>query len=430
MKISRRALSVGSALLSSLTLVRLPDGPLLYLWMLKAAGAALAPRLALLSAGGALLGLLAGDRVATLAGLWGVFVATRHVALVAADHHGFAEAFGPAWLAQIPRAQRARMRTQRFAPLHPPSPPGPRQNDVVIATNRDTGHAVKADLWQPPPGVPRSGVGLIYLHGSGWHYLDKDKGTRGFFRHLAGLGHVVLDVGYTLAPATGLEGMMDEVKEAIAYLKGHAGDLHLDPTRIVLAGASAGAHLALLAAYTGNDLRWQPAGLVADTTVCGVVAYYGVSDLAAAHDALQRIPAAGPRTRRLLRRLGFPPPEQRFVDGRDVLVSLMGATPEAAPQRYWDGSPLAHVDPTCPPTLLLHGAHDFGVPPDQSRHLYAALRAAGVPAIYVELPETDHAFDIPTRNWNPAFSNALYDVERFLGVLSGERIAEAETHRR
>jgi acetyl esterase/lipase len=430
MKISGRSLSVGSALLSSLTLLRLPNGPFLYLWMLKAVSAALAPRLALLSAGGALLGLLAGDRVATLAGLWGVFVGARHVALVAEDHQGFEEAFGPAWLAQIPREQRARMRTQRFAPLHPPPPAGPRQNDVVIASNRDTGRPVLADLWQPPPGVPRSGLGVIYLHGSGWHYLDKDKGTRGFFGHLAGLGHVVLDVGYTLAPATGLEGMMGEVKEAIAYLKAHAGDLQINPARIVLAGASAGAHLALLAAYTANDPRWQPPRLAADTTVCGVFAYYGVSDLAAEHDALQRIPVAGPRTRQFLRRLGFPPPEQRFVDGRDVLVSLMGATLEAAPQRYWEGSPLAHVDAACPPTLLLHGAHDFGVPPRQSQQLYASLRAVGVPAIYVELPHTDHAFDFPARNWNPAFSSALYDVERFLGVLSGERVAEAESDRR
>jgi acetyl esterase/lipase len=420
MKIGGRLLSVGSALLSSLTLIRLPDGPLLYLWMLKAVGAALAPRLALLSASGALFGLLSGDRVATLAGLWGAFVAARHVALVSADHHGFEEAFGAGWLARVPRAQRARMRTQRFAPLHPPPPQGPRQNDVIVATNRDTGRPVFADLWQPPPGVPRSGLGVIYLHGSGWHYLDKDSGTRGLFRHLAGLGHVVLDVGYTLAPATGLEGMMGEVNEAIAYLKARADALQIDPGQIVLAGGSAGAHLALLAAYTADDPRWQPPGLAADTTVCGVVAYYGVSDLAAEHEALQRIPVAGPRTRRLLRRLGFPPPEQRFVDGRDVLTSLMGATPEEAPQRYWQGSPLVHVDATCPPTLLLHGAHDFGVPPRQSQQLYTALRAAGVPAIYVELPNTDHAFDLPTRNWNPAFSSALYDVERFLGVLSGK----------
>jgi acetyl esterase/lipase len=49
--------------------------------------------------------------------------------------------------------------------------------------------------------------------------------------------------------------------------------------------------------------------------------------------------------------------------------------------------------------------------------MYRALRAAGVPAVFVELAEADHAFDLFLMEYAPAFQAAVYDVERFLAWL-------------
>ena len=54
----------------------------------------------------------------------------------------------------------------------------------------------------------------------------------------------------------------------------------MDPARIVLAGASAGAQLALLAAFTPNQSCLDPQDVrPADTSVRGVVSFYGPVDM-------------------------------------------------------------------------------------------------------------------------------------------------------
>ncbi len=40
-----------------------------------------------------------------------------------------------------------------------------------------------------------------------------------------------------------------------------------------------------------------------------------------------------------------------------------------------------------------------------------------MPVVYVEMPNSEHAFDLPFYPWAPAYSSALYDLERFLALL-------------
>jgi hypothetical protein len=85
------------------------------------------------------------------------------------------------------------------------------------------------------------------------------------------------------------------------------------------------------------------------------------------------------------------------------------------PWRYSLASPIEHVRPHCPATLVLQGAHDQIVPLESVHRTIAALRRAGVPTVYVEYPRTAHAFDLVMPPLlAPAGQSALYDLERFL----------------
>lgn len=431
MKKASRILSYLSALLGALTLVCLKPGwGAVWLWAPKMLAGALTPFLALAGGLGALIGVARKDRRAVWAGLFGAAVAARHVVKVTAPNDGgdFARVFGADWRSRIPPELRPRMLPQRYTPILADPPRVPWQRNVVVGTHIETGDPLLADLWQPPDGAPRTGLAVIYLHGSAWHYLDKDMGTRRFFRHLAGQGHVVVDLAYTLSPQAQLLAMVADVKRAIAWLKINASEYGVNPERIVLVGGSAGGHLSLLAAYTPNHPELQPADVETDTSVRAVVSYYGPPDLRATHDHFQAYydPLTGEtRLERMIvaklepfyHRTRLLPPEGRAVGPADVLPGLLGGAPDEATELYHLGSPINHIGPHCPPTLLLQGAHDLaGMLPDV-RRLHRALRRAGVASVCVEFPDTDHAFDLIFPKWAPAAQAATYDTERFLALM-------------
>jgi acetyl esterase/lipase len=355
-------------------------------------------------------------------------VAACHTAQVSAPHDGFELAFGRDWTSRIPPELEARLRPTRYMPWRPSVPPVSWQPDVVIGRRPETGDALLCDMWGPAEEAQRTGLAVIYLHGSAWHYGDKDKGTRHFFQYLASQGHLVLDVAYALAPKARLLAMLADVRQAVAWMKMNGPNYGVDAARVVLMGGSAGGHLALLAAYTAHHPAFQTQHVSIDTSVCGVVSYYGPSDLEALHEHLckcyGRLPGKTGLIRLLacltpmLQRVRFVPPGGRVVDASQLLPDLLGGTPQEAPDLYRLGSPIYHIGPHCPPTLLLQGAHDFtGMTPDV-RRLYRALRAADVPCVYVEFPATEHAFDLFSPNSSPSAQAALYDTERFLALMA------------
>jgi acetyl esterase/lipase len=66
-----------------------------------------------------------------------------------------------------------------------------------------------------------------------------------------------------------------DVKKVIAWARAHADEYGADPAFVVVAGSSAGAHLAATAALTANDPTFQPGFEEADTTVAAAVGLYG-----------------------------------------------------------------------------------------------------------------------------------------------------------
>jgi acetyl esterase/lipase len=431
MKTIARLLAFLSAATSSLLYVRIraPMTPLRgSLWILRLLAEAITPFTALSGAVAAGLALMAQWPMAIFTALLGAVAAVRDMRQVTAPHPGFAQAFGVAWERDIAPEQQTGMLQRRWS-WHLPAAPEPRwQRDVPFWTLPDAERRLLCDLWQPPPGVAPSGLAVVYLHGGAWSLLDKDVGTRPFFRHLAAQGHVVMDVAYRLYPETDMLGMVGDAKRAIAWMRAQGPAYGVNPERVVVAGGSAGGHLALLAAYTPGESALTPedAGQT-DLRVQAVISCYGPTDLGAYYEythqniwghLAQVVEAQPPGS--LIRgvlgtsyeRLGLGKPG---VAG--AMEPLAGGTPGTVPDLYALFSPITHVQPGCPPTLLIQGKDDVIAPVSATNLLYEQLEASGVPAVNIVFPHGEHGFDLVLPRCSPAAQTAWYYQERFLALM-------------
>jgi acetyl esterase/lipase len=184
------------------------SGPLALPKMVAASLASYLSALGFLNAG---LGLLVRSPIALLAGGLGGLLSLRYIRRATAQHDGFERAFGEGWQEKLSPERSAAMLPNRWTWQLPDAPAGRVEQDIAFWTLPD-GSKLLADVWQPPAGVQPSGLAVIYFHGSGWHLLDKDFGTRFFFRHLAAQGHVVMDVAYRLCPEAEVVGMVGDAK--------------------------------------------------------------------------------------------------------------------------------------------------------------------------------------------------------------------------
>jgi acetyl esterase/lipase len=220
---------------------------------------------------------------------------------------------------------------------------------------------------------------VVQMYGGAWQRGTPDD-DRMFARYLASRGHVVFAIDYRHAPRWRWPAQIVDVRSALAWIRTHAAQYDGDASRLVLLGRSAGAQLALIAAFEDT-----PADVV------GVVSFYGPTDL-----------AEGWRV----------PPRPDPFDVRAVLETYLGGTPDRIPEPYRAASPLTYVSAKAPPTLLLYGSRDHIVEARFGRLLHDRLRAAGATSYLLELPWSEHAFDLVPNGLGGQVS--LYYVERFL----------------
>ncbi len=227
---------------------------------------------------------------------------------------------------------------------------------------------------------------LVQIYGGAWQ-----RGTpasfANFARWLASRGYVVFAIDYRHAPAAHWPAQIDDVHTMLAWIRDHAAQYDADTARVAMMGRSAGAHLAMLAAYNDVTLHAR-----------SVVSYYGPVNLV---EAYQHPPSPDP------------------LDIRDVEEKLFGGTLEQFPTRYRSASPINSVRDNLPPTLLVYGARDHIVEPQFGRMLADSLRAHGNIALHLEIPWADHGFDEVFSG--PSSQMAHYYTGRFLAWALADR---------
>jgi acetyl esterase/lipase len=424
--------------------------------------AAYSLELTLVGVGGALLGAVAGSVPVTLAFAAVAVLAGIHVLRVWGVPEVLGPAFGSSRVPGSPGLTGPHGLRRPWGLRVPPVPEARVERDVAFVTPPGSAHPLLCDLWQPPVGVSPSGLAFIYFHGSAWVLLDKDAGTRPLFRRLAAQGHVIMDVAYRLYPETDIEGMVGDVRRSIAWMKAHAAAYGVEPDRVVVGGGSAGGHLALLAAYSEGHPDLTPSDLYVsrdgeipgspacagrppgirdepmrpterqriDTSVRGVLVWYAPVDLRACYthyhnDTLAAKTPVRPDwdappsalMRWLLganaRRLGL-----QKAAGAGRLDWILGGSPEQAPERYTLLSPISHVTPDSPPTLLMQGTVDIIVPQGAAKALRDRMRRAGAQMALLMLPRIDHGFDLCAPRWSPSARKSMWHAERFLALMA------------
>ena len=410
------------------------------MWGIKLYVSALSPLLTLVGILTVITGLVTGSVFISLTGIFVVSIYIIHIVSVTRPpglSANFDNAFGLDWEKHVPLEQKTHFLRGRTTLLLPSVPKPRLQQNISFAVIPGTQRQLLCDVWQPPENISPSGVAFIYLHGSAFYILDKDYGTRPFFSHLAAQGHVIMDVAYRLAPETDIMGMVQDAKRAIIWMKEHANSYGVNADHIVIGGGSAGGHLALLTAYTSHDPRFTPSDLAGkDISVCGVISLYGTSDLKALYYHTNQhlttraiperpkksVPAKMPGW--IIRSMGEDYHRLGFDKGFEnvgALAALLGGHPDECPERYALLSPVTHVHPDCPATLLVHGEHDIMASVRATRRLYSRLLRNNIRVMLHILPQTDHAFDLVVPKISPSAHNALYDVERFMALMAFEK---------
>lgn len=337
-------------------------------------------------------------------------------------------AAGLAWFAslgvQSHRSARAVDRALEAIPGEPPASRFPRSHIAIpllmlvardvrkergVIYHREAGLRLRLDVYRParPPedGPPPA---VVQVHGGGWIAGSRLEQGIPLLNHLAANGWVGFNVDYRLSPRATLPEHVIDVKRAIAWVRNHAEELGVDPTRITLTGGSAGGHLAALAALTSDDPTLQPGFEDADTSVAAAVPFYGVYDMLDT-DAVYY---EGLRSWLL---------EQVVIKRRR----------DEDPDAFRSVSPTHRVHPGAPPFLVFHGDRDSLVPVDDARVFVRRLRAVSRnEVLYVELPGAEHAFDLM-----PSLRTArvVEGIERFLRehvpppMQSTEELAAADS---
>ena len=203
-----------------------------------------------------------------------------------------------------------------------------------------------------------------------------DKREQGvpLLHELAMRGWVCVAINYRLSPKATWPDHIVDCKRAVAWVRAHIAEYGGDPEFIAVSGGSAGGHLSALVALTPNEPAWQPGFEDADTSVDACIPYYGVYDMTVDPEGSG---AYGPGLLQLL--------EERVMK-----LPMEGNRPV-----FEQASPTKRVTSSAPPMFVFHGVNDTLVPVVVARKFVDRLREVSCsPVGYVELPRTQHAFDV------------------------------------
>ncbi len=246
---------------------------------------------------------------------------------------------------------------------------------AIEPTHRDVEYAaidsraLTLDIYQPDLHAAQPRPLVIWVHGGAWRSGTKASvPVTGWLSY----GFAIASVEYRLSPEARFPAQVHDIKAAIRFLRQNASDYHFDSERFVIAGASAGGHLAALVGVTNDHKRLEGSVgdcLLAPSRVQAIVSFYGASNL---HSILAQSTEHGLSVR------------------VPALKLLLGGLPDEEVELAELASPVNCLDSADPPLLLVHGDADPQMPPEQSNELHAAYQERRLQSKLIVISEGKH----------------------------------------
>ena len=293
---------------------------------------------------------------------------------------------------------------------------------------------------------------LVWVHGGAWRFGTnqalrdtvlrtpdgEQPNTQALMRAaFQQAGWAVASINYRYSHQALFPGALHDVKEAVRFFRAHAHEFGIDPQRIAVAGGSAGGHLSMMVAHTGDSAagnsvfgdsasapqhaehneyfegRAASAYPSHSSQVAAAASFYGVSDLRTiftdrplAGYALDHPEDDGAEWR-LLGSTHPVPADMSNIDASAGERAVSGVSIERAQKNWERAHPIDAVRPQkrvnkiesapaqgasgdATPLMLVHGISDSCVPYQQSVRVYQALRTRQVPTDLVLVPDAEH----------------------------------------
>ena len=189
---------------------------------------------------------------------------------------------------------------------------------------------------------------LIAIHGGGWALRDKSDWDNSC-RELAMAGFACFTIDYRLAPAHPYPAAVDDARAAVQWVRDHAAEYSVDPSRLGAIGGSSGAYLAAMVGYTGEG------STDTGSRVRVVILWSAATDLATLVSSSNS-------------------PQQIAGNVKDFLNCDL----EKCAAKERKASPVTYVDTTDPPTFIANSTDEV-MPLPQAKELAGVLKDADVP---------------------------------------------------
>jgi len=235
---------------------------------------------------------------------------------------------------------------------------------------------------------------LIWIHGGGWAHLAREDRILYLLPYLA-QGMNTVNIDYRVANQAPAPAAVEDCRCALQWVYRHAKEYGFDTTKLVVAGESAGGHLALMTGMLDLTAGFDNACAMSighqPIKVAAIVNFFGITDVAEVVEG---------------------PNQQTWA------MEWFGSLPDRA-ELAKKLSPLTYIRAGLPPIITIHGTKDPAIPYTQAVRLHEGLDRAGVPNQLVTIPEGGHGVS----SFSPAEAlRAQAAIFKFLkehGVLEG-----------
>lgn len=210
---------------------------------------------------------------------------------------------------------------------------------------------------------------LIFIHGGAWR-SGKRSDYLPYLIDYANKGYITASVSYRLMKEAPYPAAVQDVNCAVRWIMEHGSEYGMDVSRIALVGGSAGAHLAMMVGYGGDNPAFTGECSVdtIDGEIRAIVDLYGPTDLTT-----------------------------KYAQDSYQVKDFLNVSFEENPSVYKAASPRTYITSKAPPTLIFQGTIDGLVPVSQSDSLAVWLTKAGVPHEYHRLKGWPHTMDLEVR---------------------------------